>query len=102
MDEQQVNSSVNADEKLLAALSYLWILSVIMLLLKKQSSYIQFHARQGVVLMVASIIFWFIPFLGWLLNFVILVLVIVGFIQALNGARWKMPVIGDFAQKIQL
>lgn len=90
------------DEKLLAALSYLWILSVVIFLVKRDSPFVQFHAKQGLVLWIASIVFWFIPVLGWILNGVVIVFVIVGFVQALNGAEWKMPGISTLAEKIKL
>jgi len=39
-------------------LSYLWVLAVVPLLLEKDDSQIQWHAKHGLVLMVAEIIFW--------------------------------------------
>lgn len=86
--------------RVMAALSYVWIVSLIMLLLKKNSPYVQFHAKQGFVLWVASIIFWFIPVIGWLLNLIVLIFVVVGFVQALNGNTWKAPLISELAEKI--
>jgi uncharacterized membrane protein len=96
------NAKPGQDEKLLGALSYLWILSIVILLVKRDSAFVQFHARQGLVLCIASIIFWWIPVLGWFLNLIILVLVIIGFVQALNGAEWKMPVVSELSSKIKL
>lgn len=86
--------------RVMAALSYVWVVSLIMLLIKKDSPFVQFHAKQGFVLWVASIVFWFIPVIGWVLNFIVLVFVIVGFVQALNGANWKAPLISELAEKI--
>jgi len=91
-----------SDSNLMAALSYLWILSIVMLLVKKDDSYVQFHAKQGIILFVASIILWIIPVIGWLLNIVVTILVILGFIKAIQGERYKLPVIGDLAQKINI
>lgn len=89
------------DNRVMAALSYIWIVSLIMLLLKKDSAFVQHHAKQGFVLWVASIIFWFIPVIGWLLNCIVLVFVILGFVQALNGSWWKAPMISELAEKIK-
>lgn len=94
------------DDNLIAAISYLWILSIIILLVKKDSDYVKFHARQGVVLFAASVILSvatlipFVIFISWIGNLVILVAVIVGFIQALGGKRYKLPVVGDLAEKV--
>lgn len=98
-----------SDDNLIAAISYLWILSIIILLVKKDSDYVKFHARQGVVLFAASVVFQIVSFviffiapLIWLLQLVILVAVIVGFIKALGGQRYKLPVVGDVAESINI
>lgn len=102
MAQSTSTAQPGSDEKLLGALSYLWILSIVILLIKRDSPFVQFHAKQGLVLWVASIIFWFIPVLGWILNLIVLLLIIIGFVQALNGAEWKMPVVSEIASKINL
>lgn len=99
MAEETVKTS---DSNLMAALSYLWILSVVMLLVKKDDAYVQFHAKQGVVLFVASIILWVIPIIGWLLNIVVTIAVILGFIKAIQGEKYEMPLVADIAKKINL
>ena len=97
------------NDNLIAAISYLWILSIVILLVKKDSDFVKFHARQGVILFAASVVLsivsFIIPsviFIVWLLDLVILVAVIVGFIQALGGKRYKMPVVGDLAEKVKM
>ena len=53
--------------KVLAAISYLGLLCLVPLFLKKSSPYVQFHAKQGLVLLIAEIIISFvniIPFFG--------------------------------------
>jgi len=100
MEEKKTVGGESQENKLLAAISYLWILSIIILLVKKDSKLVQFHAKQGFILFVASVIFWFIPILGWILNLVVLVLVVVGFIKALSGEYWKVPLVSSLAEKI--
>lgn len=98
------------ENRLVAALAWLWVLSLIILLLKRDSPYVQFHARQGLVLFVASILLWialsllgpFAFFLHQTLNFLIFVVSIVGFVQALRGQWWTLPVLGPLAAKIRL
>jgi len=100
-------STGGGDDNLIAAVSYLWILSVIILLVKKDSDYVTFHARQGCLLFAASIVLVvlsYFPFVGYLFGIaqlVIVVAVIVGFIQAYGGKKYKMPLIGDYAEKIK-
>jgi uncharacterized membrane protein len=86
--------------KALAAVSYLWIVSLVLLLVKKDSPFVQFHAKQGFVLFIASIILGFIPFLGWILNLVVIVLVLIGLISALQGKWRKLPGVSVLAEKI--
>lgn len=110
MPEEEASASPKkSDNNLLAAISYLWILSVIILFVKKDDDYVTFHAKQGTVLFAVSVVLWILglilffllPLLG-ILNLAVLVAVIVGFIQALSGKRYKMPVVGDLAEKINL
>lgn len=91
--------------KFIAAISYLWILCLVPLLLKKDDKFAQFHGKQGLVLAViwffGGLIFW-VPFFGWLLALMLAFVSIYGFFQALKGEKWEAPVIGKFAKKIDL
>jgi len=95
------------NENVYAVLAYLWILCLVPLLLKKDDEFILFHAKQGLMLFILEVaigIIAVIPFLGWLIGIVgtLLcgVLSIMGIIQVLMGNEWKIPVIGDWAEKI--
>ena len=93
------------DNKIVAALSYLGPLFFIPLFLKRESPFCQFHAKQGLALftvwIVGKFVFWF-PIFGWALAVVVVVLNIMALIKALSGEKWEMPVIGDFAKKINI
>ncbi len=98
-----------ADEKIIAAIGYLWILFLLPLLLKKESEYCQFHAKQGMVLFITSIVLMvinIIPILGQIIFFLgsitIAVLALLGFVNALQGRKWKLPILGGFVKKINL
>lgn len=91
-----------SDSNLMAALSYLWILSAVMLMIKKDDPYVAFHAKQGLVLFLASIILWFVPFFGWFLQMAVVLGVVVGFVKAMSGERYRMPLVGDLAEKIKI
>ncbi len=86
----------------MAAISYLWIASILMLVMKKDDPFVQFHAKQGTVIFLGSLILWFIPVLGWILNIFALIAMIIGFMKAYAGEKYKMPVVGDLAEKINL
>ena len=91
-----------SDSNLMGALAYLWILSVVMLLVKKDDPFVKFHARQGLILFLAGIVLSFIPVIGWILNLVILVFDIMGFVNAIGGKQVKLPLVGDLAEKINI
>ena len=105
-NQQPASSSASKDDvqnnKMMAALSYVWILSVVFLLVKKNSPFVQFHAKQGVVIFAASFILGFIPIIGWLLNIVLLVLAIMGIVAAWQGKSTKLPIISTIAEQIKL
>ena len=91
------------ENKIIAALAYLWVISIVVLLVKKDSKFAQFHAKQGLVLFLASIVSGFIPFIGWfILSPIIGIVALIGLIQALMGKYWKIPVVADLAEKINL
>jgi uncharacterized membrane protein len=50
---------------------------------------------------VGSLIFW-IPFFGWLLFILVVVVAVVGLLKTLAGEYWEMPVLGEYAKKINL
>lgn len=95
-------STAETDRNLMAAVSYLWVVSVAMYFLKKEDKYIVFHAKQGMVIFALSLVA-FIPILNVFLFFVpliALVLSIVGAVKAYKGEMYKFPFIGDLAEKI--
>jgi uncharacterized membrane protein len=93
------------ENKILALLSYISVLFLIPLLAKKDSKFCQFHAKQGLVLFLVSLI-GMIPIVGWLiaplLGLVIFIISIIGIIKVLQGEYWKIPVVSDYAEKINI
>lgn len=91
--------------KVIAALSYVWILFLVPLLAKRDSKFAQFHAKQGLVLfiieLIAGLIVWF-PFFGQLIMLGLIVVAVMGIIKALNGEWWKIPYIYNWSLKINL
>lgn len=82
------------ENKVVAAIGYISILFLVPLLLKKDSPFAQYHAKQGLYLFIAffvgQIIFWF-PLLGWALFLFFLGVNIYAFFQALAGKAWPVP-----------
>jgi uncharacterized membrane protein len=95
-------------EKVFAALSYLWLLSVIILFGKKENKFIFFHARQGIILFGCLVISWIIcsiphvQLLGWLIRFACWAGMLVGITKSLAGEKFEIPLVSDLAEKIKI
>ena len=89
---------------MMAALSYVWILCFVPLIFKRKSKLAQFHAKQGLLVFGVEILGgWFfpIPIIGWALGLLVMILAILGVINALSGNFWEMPFLGKYAKKLK-
>ena len=125
---QAPKSSTGLDENIAALLSYVfgWVSGLIFFLIEKDSRLVRFHAMQSillnvvvVVLLIASwvisMIFWVITtqlpgILALVVNLVvglvwivvsigILIAIIMCLVKAFQGVYFKLPIIGNFAEK---
>lgn len=109
MNGQTPQGSVQKEDKnLIAILSYLGILFLIPLLAVKDSKFVQFHAKQGLVLFIAEIATLFIawiPILGWIAGFFLWIIwfifSIMGIVNVLAGKEKPIPWIGGLADKFK-
>ena len=97
------------DNKIIAAVGYIWLLCLVPLFGKKGSKFAQFHAKQGLVLLIGWFALWvvgWVPVLGWLVlafgSIAIIVLSVLGILNALQGNYWEMPFLGKYAKKINI
>lgn len=103
------SQSAGLQNNIAGALAYLWITAIIFLLLEpyNRDKFVRFHAFQALFLGLASIaghiVLSLLPVLGWTLiplwSLLILVLAIVGAVKAYQNQTWRIPVIGEFAEK---
>jgi len=104
---QSINASGNAsgpreEDKIQLVLAYLFPLSLIPLLTVKDSPFVRWHAKQGLVLGLLSTVISFalaIILIGPCLGFGLFVVGIVAMVKALRGERWRIPVVADLADK---
>lgn len=101
--------TVRSEDKIMIVLSYLSILALIPLLTVKDSEFVKWHAKNGLVLtfggwiavMVVSIV---VPFIGGLIGMLgslgMLVLAVLSIVKGLEGERWRIPVVSDLAEKL--
>jgi len=101
------------NENMMGALAYFTIIPPILFLVMEpynKNSFIRFHSFQclffaaaAFVVNIVSTIFGMIPFIGWMIALfvplgLVLVWALVAF-KAFSGERFKLPVIGDLAEK---
>lgn len=94
----------------MGVLCYLGILVLIPLLTdSKNDPFVKFHIKQGLTLLIFSIIVSVIgavPVIGWTIagigSLFTLVLLIMGIINVVNGVEKPLPVIGQYADKFNI
>lgn len=108
--------------KLMAVLSYLGILVFVPILSAPKSKYARFHANQGLCLLILDVIYyiintlssfikvtqraswgytykitpWYVTLPVWAIGVFVLVLSIIGIVNAATGKAKKLPLIGNF------
>ena len=92
-----------------ALLSYLWILCLVPLFLKRDNRFAVFHGKQGLVLFMGEVvtsILGILPVGGWVIFFagsaLFGILSLMGLLHVLLGNYWRMPAVGGIAEKIGL
>ena len=125
---QTAKSSTGIDENLAALLSYVfgWVSGLIFFLIEKDSRLVRFHAMQSILLKAAALIVGVVLWFAWviialifsqisdvlagLVSFVLGLLILVFYIalliavvfcliKAYQRQYFKLPVIGNFAEK---
>ena len=105
----EIKTSTGMDQNIAGLLCYLagWITGLIFFLIEKENKFVRFHAMQSIItfgsLTVLFMVLGFIPILGWMLVPVValvqLVLWILLMVKAYQGEQFKLPIIGDLAEK---
>jgi len=113
---QDGKSSTGLDANVAAALAYIPIVAIIFLVIEKGSRLVKFHSVQSLGLALGWFVVFFclsivgmIPVIGWLtfllwpvVGIAMFVLWLVALLKAFKGEWWKLPVIGDIAEKQSL
>lgn len=102
--------TVSPNRGIMLVLSYLWILCVVPLVAEKNDPEVQWHAKHGLVLVIAefllgiliTVIAHLVPFAGcvlWIVWPLLLVLHIILIVKALNGERFMIPGISEYTSR---
>jgi uncharacterized membrane protein len=106
-------TSMNLEENVAGALCYVlgWVTGIIFYIMEKENKTVRFHAVQSIIVFlplmiivgIFQVILLFIPFIGWaisgLISLLMLILWLVLMFKAYQGEKFKLPVIGDIAEK---
>lgn len=104
----------SGNRQLMLILSYLWVLALIPYLTEQRDPEVKWHARHGLVLLIAEVILYvvlfilsLIPVIGcvisvlWLLaGLGIVVLHVVCLVKALQGERFTIPYVTPYADQL--
>jgi uncharacterized membrane protein len=110
------SGATSQNRQIMIVLSYLWLLALVPFITEKDDREVQWHARHGIVLMIAEIAIWIalwfvnfmlafmhLGFLGcflWMgLCLCILILHIMCIVKGVNGQRLIIPVVSQYADK---
>src|SRR5688572_24723684 len=111
---------ISASERAMAFLGYLpFPLFIIPIKMRRDSMFVQFHARQGAVLfclwaLLALVLFIVLLFAGggilatvliavlFVATFVWILMALIGILKVLLGERYRMPVVADVALLLRL
>jgi uncharacterized membrane protein len=110
---QPKKQNSETENKLLGALSYISVLCIIPLLLKREDKFIHDHAKQGVGLFLMELIvgaatevIGWLPVIGDLtrlvasvMGVIFLIISVIGIIKVLSGSSFTVPLIGETARK---
>lgn len=107
--EEQKSSAPSTNQNLMAALAYFlgFVTGIIFLLVEKNNKFIRFHAMQSTItfggLFVVNLALGLVPVIGTIANIPLsiaaLVVWILLMIKAYQGQTYKLPYIGDIAEK---
>lgn len=106
--------SASSNRGLMIALSYLWLLALIPLLVEKDDAEVQWHAKHGLTLLVAEVILWIafavlsmvlgplacvLAIVQLVLFIAIIVIHIICIVKGVNGERFLIPGVSQYADR---
>ena len=101
-------ASKKEDNVAMAVIAY-FIFFVPLLTDSKDDPFVKFHVKQSIVILITSVIVWvlgmFIPFIGWFIiapigGLIVFVLWVIGVMNAIQKKKTPVPIIGQFAEKL--
>ena len=101
-----VKTALGLEENLEAALCYhgIWITGLIFYFVEDKNKLIRFHAMQSILVFLPLMIFawlflYIFSWISWIFWILVIVLWVILMLKALQGVKYKLPIIGDIAEK---
>ncbi|SFE59599.1 DUF4870 domain-containing protein [Alteribacillus iranensis] len=108
-ESSRTSTAGGLDENVAGLLCYLvgFITGIIFILIEKENRFVRFHALQSIftfgILFVASTVLTAVPIIGWLLSILLaplsVIVWVILMVKAYQGRWFKLPVVGDMAEK---
>jgi uncharacterized membrane protein len=118
MTDATTPGAQSSNRGIMIVLSYLWLLALVPLLVEKEDKEVQWHAKHGIVLMVAEIVLWIavtivvsvissvsgtlgciVSLLTFGLWIGILVVHVLCIVKGVNGQRFLIPGVSEYASR---
>jgi uncharacterized membrane protein len=106
----------SSNRNIMIVLSYLWLLALVPLLVEKDDKEVQWHAKHGIVLMLAELILYVAigivqyvlgAFLGCLMAVLfmpvyigVLVIHVICIVKGVNGQRFIIPGVSQYTERL--
>ena len=109
MEETHGGEKAQQQNMLMGILCYLGPLVIVPFIMAKDDHFVKFHIRQGLVLLIMSLIVWALSMTFWqfyafyqILNLGILVLIVLGIVNVVQGKMAELPLVGQFAKHFKI
>ncbi len=93
----------NEENKVLAMVSWIFIVGVIMLFIEKKDTFVRYSAAQSTIVALLGLVT-LIPVIGWVLapfiGLLTAIITLVGMIKAYKGERFDVPGVSGLALKL--
>ncbi|MEY3470701.1 MAG: hypothetical protein RLZZ223_51 [Candidatus Parcubacteria bacterium] len=106
--QEKVTVSPTERQKNIAAVCYVFFL-IGLFTVEKESTFVKFHIKQSLTLLILAIlvnVLTVIPILGWIIYpfamIFILILFVMGILNALAGQEKELPIIGKYAKNLSI
>ena len=90
----------NEEKKAMALLACFPVIGLILLFVEKDDKFVRYIGAQYTIVGIAQFVLTLIPVIGWIVNLVLWLFIIIGIVKVLKGERYDVPVVSPWALKL--